>query len=152
MDARKYEPYTIRLKSGKIASIEADGHIINKFSPPASSNGQLKLYVIKSGAEVIYAGITSQSLRARLRWGFHANGEQGYYGYKWKNLNIVEMLVWYFPGAKLSSIEPVEAELAYLVRHRTGNWPKYQMEIHFHQSSKRDKELAEAIYTECMKY
>ena len=63
-----------------------------------------------------------------------------------------DMLVWYFPGSKLSSVEPVEAEVAYLVRRHTGEWPEYQMEIHFHQSSKTDKELAEAIYSECIKY
>jgi len=140
------------LKSGEFVSIETDGHIIHKFPQPASNNKLPKLYVIKSGAKIVYVGITSQSLRTRLRSGLHAKGEHGYYGYKWKTLNKVDMLVWYFPGSKLSSVEPVEAEVAYLVRRHTGEWPEYQMEIHFHQSSKTDKELAEAIYSECIKY
>jgi len=152
MDVKIYERYKIRISGGEIASIEIAGQIIPKFPSPASKNKRPKLYVIVSGIKIIYVGITSQSLRARLRWGFKAKGEQGYYGYKWKDLSEVEMLVWYFPGSQLSSVEAIEAEMVYLVRLHTDAWPKYQMEIHFHQSSVEDKKLAEAIYSECVKH
>jgi len=62
------------------------------------------------------------------------------------------MLVWYFPESDLASVESIEAELVYLVRYRHGAWPKYQMEIHFHQSSAHDKEMAAAIFNECIKH
>jgi len=139
------------LEDGEIASIKTGGHTINKFAAPASTNKLAKLYIIKSGIEIVYVGITSQSVRERLRLGFNAKGEKGYHGYKWKNLSQVEMLVWYFPDSALSAVESVEAEIVYLIRLHSGLWPKHQMEIHFHQSAKNEIYLAEAIYRECMR-
>jgi hypothetical protein len=45
--------------------------------------------------------------------------------------------VWAFPGESgkpfLRELETVEAEFAYLIREKTGQWPLSQTEIHFYQ-------------------
>jgi len=42
-------------------------------------------------------------------------------------------------------MEAIEAELVYFIREKTGNWPKYQMEIHFHRASEEEKQIAMSI-------
>ena len=82
--------------------------------------------------------------------GFGAKGEHGYYGYKWKDLQEVELLVWNFPGSTQDYVESIEAELVYIIREKTGNWPKYQMEIHFHGATEEERKVAKSILSELM--
>ena len=42
-------------------------------------------------------------------------------------------------------IETVEAEVVLLIQQKHGQWPKYQSEIHFHQSQRTHREAAEKI-------
>ena len=47
----------------------------------------------------------------------------------------------------ISFVESVEAELVYLVRNKTGKWPKNQNEIHFNNFEiEKAKQVAEKIY------
>jgi len=91
-------------------------------------------------------------IRTRLRYGFKAAGEKGYYGYKWKDkITEAELLVWCFSGSTPKHIEAIEAELVYFIREKTGQWPKYQMEIHFHGASESEKQVAKSILKECLR-
>lgn len=101
--------------------------------------------------EVYYVGITSQSISSRLRYGFNANGENGYQGYKWKGkVSQAVLLIWNFPGMNKDHVEAIEAELVYFIREKTGQWPRYQMEIHFHQASDEERSIARLILLDCL--
>lgn len=148
MEGKNYQRYRMMLKNRKIASIEMSGHKVESFTQPDTKSKLPKLYVVKSGSEVIYVGLTTQSIQTRLRYGLKAQGETGYYGYKWKDLSEVDILIWCFPQESREHIEAVEAELVYLFRQHLGKWPKYQMEIHFHNISEDEIKVAEAIFKE----
>jgi hypothetical protein len=150
MEVKNYQRYRIILKDKKIESIEMNGKKVKGFLQPVTKKKIPKLYVVKSKSEVIYVGVTSQSIRNRLRYGLTAQGEGGYYGYLWKDLSEFEILIWSFPEEKsLDRIEAVEAELVFLFRQHKGKWPKYlRMEIHFHDASEDERKTAEAIFKE----
>lgn len=122
-----------------------------KFSKPASTGGVAKLYTLSDAGKLLYVGIAQQSMAGRLNFGFKAKGKGGYHGYKWKHLtHELELSVWaastngdYVP---LREIETIEAEVAYLCRHMSGQWPEYQHEIHFYASSNIHREAAKRIY------
>ncbi len=137
--------YKIKIVDSRFQCVAANGEQGKGFVPPDVLNKLAKLYVVKQGSEIYYAGITTQDIRTRLRQGFAAKGEHGYYGYKWQNQDTVELLVWSFPDSTKDHVEAIEAELVYFIRERTGNWPKYQMEIHFHRASELEKQIAESI-------
>ena len=42
-------------------------------------------------------------------------------------------------------VETLEAEVVLLIQKRNGQWPKYQPEIHFHQSKDAHREIAKKI-------
>lgn len=86
-------------------------------------------------------GITTQNIRNRLWKGFNAKGEHGYYGYKWQNKDTVALLVWSFPNKTKDYVEAIEEELVYFIREKTGDWPMYQMEIHFHRATEEQRAL-----------
>jgi hypothetical protein len=52
----------------------------SKFSGIATSR-KPKLYVVSVDEKPIYVGLTKQPIRKRLRLGWNAKGETGYYGY-----------------------------------------------------------------------
>ncbi|SFJ23007.1 hypothetical protein SAMN04487893_104187 [Myroides guanonis] len=105
-----------------------------------------KIYVIKENNEVLYVGTTVQSLTARFRYGLKADGSKGYHGYKWKNKECVDIYVWCFETLNKVKIENIEAELAFLIRTKTGKWPTYQNEIHFNNNYEQGKEIADKIF------
>ena len=105
---------------------------------------------MKRGKEIYYVGITTQDIRKRLRYGFSATGKHGYYGYKWKDQDTVEILIWSFPDSIQEHVEAIEAELVYFIREKTSKWPKYQMEIHFHGASEKQRQVAESILSQCL--
>ena len=137
----RQEPYKhiLRISNRKIIS--------GSFTAPLTRNKLSKIYIVKYLSKVIYVGITSQSMKSRLRYGLKAKGEHAYYGYRWKNLKEVELLVWCFPDKNSKAVEGIEAEIVYLVRNRTGQWPEYQTEIHFREIAEKDRKIAEAIYS-----
>ena len=114
-------------------------------------SGIRELHVVKNGGEIYYVGITSQSISSRLRYGLKADGKHGYHGYKWKDkITQAELLIWSFPGSTQEHVEAIEAELVYFIREKTGKWPKYQMEIHFHVASESERQVAESILSQCL--
>jgi len=143
--------YRIKIKNRKIISLEKKdkrGEMvrIKKFEKPVTKNKLPKIYVIKDKSNVVYVGITSQSIRNRLRYGLEARGRGGYHGYKFKDLNKVNLFVFCFNRTDSIRTEAVEAEIVYLIRNKTGEWPKCQTEIHFHKATKKEKRMANLIY------
>ncbi len=108
-----------------------------------------KLYVASVDEKPIYVGITKQSIRGRLRLGWSAKGDGGYYGYEWRHrVTSASLDIWCHTnpahGNDCLDIETVEAELVYLIR-KAGQWPLYQTEIHFHPSTEVHRAAAATI-------
>ncbi|MFI3156413.1 MAG: hypothetical protein QX199_09655 [Methylococcaceae bacterium] len=121
------------------------------FSKPATVRGVAKLYTLSDGESLIYVGIAQQPMSSRLNFGFKANGKSGYHGYKWKKLQQkLRLSIWTASNegayATLRELETVEAEVAFLCRHKSGQWPMYQHEIHFYPSEAHHRNVAEKIY------
>ena len=148
----KFNRYKIQIVDSTCRCIEVNGQQTTHFVAPDTKSGIQKLYVVKEGKDICYVGITSQPMSSRLRIGFIDYGHYGYHGYKWKDkLKQAELLVWTFPDTAKDSIEAIEGELVYLIRNRTGKWPKYQMEIHFHpDASDKEKRIAETLLNICV--
>jgi hypothetical protein len=120
----------------------------DRFSGFATSNLP-KLYIASVDDWPIYVGITKQSMRSRLRLGWNADGENGYHGYAWRHHHQQAALdIWCQtdpPAVKPTlDIETVEAEVVFLIRS-AGQWPAFQTEIHFHQSSEVHRAAAARI-------
>jgi hypothetical protein len=110
-----------------------------------------KLYVISAKGSILYVGITRQRMSARLRLGFSAAGQTGYYGYAWRHKFTEAMLrIWAHEDAPsedpVRDIETVEAEVVFLARKISGAWPLGQTEIHFHPSTDVHREVATTIW------
>ncbi|MDO8804455.1 MAG: hypothetical protein Q7R35_08485 [Elusimicrobiota bacterium] len=123
-----------------------------KFYKPATIRGLAKLYTVSDADSLIYVGISQQPMAGRLNYGFKANGESGYHGYKWRDLKRqLRLTVWTAQKdgspAQLRELETVEAEVAFLCRQRSGLWPVYQHEIHFYQSDECQRNAAGIIYS-----
>jgi hypothetical protein len=135
----RFDAYAFSVWSGAAPS---------KFSSRAQSKIP-KLYVVSVTGELVYVGITKQPIRSRLRLGWAAKGETGYYGYAWRHkLTAATLHVWYDEDARDRScrdVETIEAEVAFLVR-RAGQWPQHQTEIHFYPSSETHREQARRIF------
>lgn len=108
-----------------------------------------KLYVVSLEEQPIYVGLTKQPIRNRLRLGWNARGESGYYGYAWRRHPTQANLdVWSHEDAPIENatldIETVEAEVVFLIRC-AGQWPLHLTEIHFHPSTPEHREVAASI-------
>lgn len=119
-----------------------------RFSGLATS-GLPKLYVASVDDKPIYVGITKQPIRDRLRLGWTAKGESGYYGYAWRHkFTTAHLDLWCHINPASDNdcldIETVEAELVYLIR-KSGQWPMFQTEIHFHPSTEVHRAVAAQI-------
>ena len=119
-----------------------------RFSGIATSK-KPKLYIVSVNEQPIYVGVTKQAIRSRLRFGWKANGENGYYGYAWRHhLTQAKLDVWCHEDAPdknpVLAIETIEAELVFLIRS-AGQWPLHQTEIHFHPSNSTHREVAASI-------
>ena len=139
-----------------------------KFSYPATSK-KPKLYVISDGENPFYVGATRRPIGERLRSGFQADGRNGYSGYLWRHyMSRAALDIWLLelqeddfkamesdPSARRTKgdteklknivIETVEAEVVSFIRQTHKQWPKYQSEIHFHQSLSTHIEIAKRI-------
>jgi hypothetical protein len=136
-----------------------DGKPLKKLHAPLTTGKLPKIYVIVTKGKVSYVGYSHQSITNRLRIGFNADGSTGYHGYKWVHHKEVTMYVFIFENEPLLDpevladakyfYEAVEAELVFLVRKNTEQWPENQNEIHFNNGSmKSARKLAEKIYSE----
>ncbi len=112
-----------------------------------------KIYILRQGKEILYVGITKTPLSNRIGSGLKATGKKGYHDYKWKVLakkhqsEVIDLFVYLFRDEEKT--EAIEAEVVYLIRNKTGKWPKYQTEIHFHyNASIEEKRLAQRIYNQ----
>lgn len=161
--------YTLELEGDKdarkIVKTLQNGIEVN-FNKPVTNAKTPKIYIGLVDGLVVYIGYTGQSIRSRLNYGFRIKGENGYYGYKWKWKDKVELLVWAFDAfieEKTTTdkntnedyklyVEAIEAELVYLVRHKTGQWPECQNEIHFNNVRRMEVlEKAKEIYEQVLK-
>lgn len=103
-----------------------------------------KLYVVVAEEQIVYVGVTRQSMSSRFRYGFKADGKNGYHGYAFRHKHArVGVFVW-SAAADTSplDVETIEAEVVFLIRNSTGAWPPCQTEIHFHESSEAHKNAA----------
>lgn len=135
-----------------------DGKVSN-FKTPITKDRTPKIYVLKHKEAIVYIGYASQSIGTRLGQGMRAAGLNGYHGYKWKQVDELELFVFVFDqklkGSKhkddkpfINLAEAVEAELVYLVREKTGKWPEFQNEIHFNNEElEKAKAIAAVFYT-----
>ncbi|MEX1227206.1 MAG: hypothetical protein WD623_15560 [Marinobacter sp.] len=122
-----------------------------KFSAPACTSGIAKLYTISSDDSLLYVGITKQRMSIRMGYGFKANGKGGYHGYKWKFLEAtLKLSVWtaklHGVHAPLGEMGTIEAEVAFICRQHSGQWPTHQHEIHFSPSEQYHRHAAAKIY------
>jgi len=144
--------YEIKISKTDYKCISVNGKTTAHFITPDTNAKKQKLYVLRNSGDVYYVGVTSLSMSSRLRSGYRAKGEHGYYGYKWiGKIPRAELLVWCFTKSHQLRAEAIEGELVYLIRNRTGKWPKYQMEIHFHpDASDKEKRFAETLVNMCL--
>jgi hypothetical protein len=140
--------YEISVQGQDGYSVVGPNKVAN-FVAPVTKRGP-KLYVFSDGGNLIYVGQTVQGMSARLRLGFKANGTGGYWGYSWRNaLTKATLHIWCLEGAteeeELEALECIESEVVYSYRSTNSQWPKYQTEIHFHESTEEHRQLADAI-------
>ncbi|MBT3045015.1 MAG: hypothetical protein KME67_19325 [Candidatus Thiodiazotropha sp. (ex Codakia orbicularis)] len=127
--------YTLRLLSKAGYKLFQNSKKVT-FTTPASRRGIPKLYTLSHAGKLLYVGIANQPMSGRLNSGFKAEGKGGYHGYKWKNLSHeLQLTIWTASSnneyVSLREMETIEAEVAYLCRKNSGQWPEYQHEIHF---------------------
>ena len=125
-----------------------------RFEAPATNKKKGKIYVLLDGGDVLYVGQTGQSISSRFRSAFEANGETGFYGYKWRDKKKkLTLLIWILPDhiATLKDREAVEAELIFRIRRDFGYWPRSQNEMHFWNASDRVAKVAYEIFKEVKK-
>ena len=120
------------------------------FVAPVTKRGP-KLYVFSESGKLIYIGQTVQGISARMRLGFKADGAGGYWGYSWrKTLRKATLHIWCLEVAteeeELEALECIESEVVFLYRSAHNQWPKYQTEIHFHESTDEHRKHASAIF------
>ena len=143
------ERYFIRFTPKEITHVASDKGIA-QFSPPVTQSGS-KIYVVHEDQTAIYVGKTTTSITARLSRGSKQDPRKnhGYSGHKWRRcLCQASIDIWLFQFDDKSTakrdLETIEAEVVFLLRQQ-GQWPKFQTEIHFHQSDRIHRELAEQI-------
>lgn len=157
----RYSLFLSGPKKKRVLSRKEQDGVPTKFGRPVTQRLHPKIYVLKATKkngenEIVYVGYASQSIGARLDGGFRAKGEKGYHGYKWQWEKELELLVFMFDeftGNEKADrkykefVEAIEAELVYLVRETTGDWPRCQNEIHFNNKRREEvKKVAGEVY------
>ena len=109
----------------------------------------------------MYVGYTGQSVSSRLSSGIRASGVNGYHGYKWKDHDKVDLLIFVFDKfsedvdvkkEEKDFIEAIEAELVFKVRTEKGYWPLNKNEIHFNNEEREIvREITGKLYSEIIK-
>ena len=140
----RYEMLVQKNHSYSIVAPNGKKHFIK----PDTEVGQ-KLYLVSCGGELHYVGITNRPMSARISVGLKAERKNGYYGYAWKQIRkplILHVICWSGKGNLQKNIEAIEAEIAFLCRTITGDWPLSQTEIHFRPLNASHKKLAFKVY------
>ena len=135
---------TITDRSATVRAPNGTSH----FVAPATTKSLPKLYVASKEGALLYVGATNQSMSVRLRGGLTANGAHGYHGYSWGKKNHAICLdIWYLDGehTKPVDLEAIEAEVVFLYRQESGQWPQEQTEIHFHPSNSIHRQCARQV-------
>ena len=112
------------------------------FVSPVTKPGP-KLYVILDNHEPVYVGATIRPIGECLGSGFRSK-----YRYEWRLLQCAYVDIWRLKGVDdndTRAMETVEAEVVFLIRETRKQWPKYQTEIHFHQSQDSHRKIAMKI-------
>jgi len=140
--------YTVTVQNGGHEVLNDKGR--NNFVSPVTIRCP-KLYVFAAENLPVYVGQTVQGMAARMRLGFLADGSSGYYGYRWRHeLPSVQLLVWCLEdvaeGDELVALECIESEIVFAYRLKYDQWPKYQTEIHFHQTTAGHRTLAAQVF------
>jgi len=149
MQIKNHTRYTITVHHGhslRYTVNEPNGN--TNFVSPATKPGS-KIYLISLDGRLHYVGFTKQGMASRINAGLKAEGAHGYHGYKWKDLKRPLTLdVFCLDGNRVSDgyLEAIEAEIAFLCRAKTEQWPLSQTEIHFQQSRVTHRELAKEIF------
>lgn len=161
-----HSTYFLRFDKTKILErhLLKDGgwHFRRGFEAPLTTPGS-KVYIFASKEEIFYVGKTSQkSVTSRFVSAFKACREakiRGFKGYEFKNhhtdslLHVFTSTAWNKSGPKkgtalwVDDAELIEAEVCYLIRLKTGQWPKYQNEIHFGRFKKEHLQAAKDVLT-----
>ena len=132
--------YRITFNPEKITGVKGPNGE-TEFSAPVTKSSP-KLYVILHNHEPVYVGATIQSIGARLR-------SKSKYNYEWRRcLENADVDIWLLENEKsngTTTMETVEAEVVFLFRKISGQWPKYQTEIHFHHSNYHHRTAAQYI-------
>lgn len=119
-----------------------------RFSGIAARKGP-KLYIVSVKRRPVYVGVTRQTIRARLRYGFSADGRHGYHGYAFRHiLKRAQLYVWSHADAPSANpsfdVETIEAEVVHHIR-LAGQWPLFQTEIHFRPSKVVHRRIAQRV-------
>lgn len=147
-DYKEYDTLKITLFENKITSFTdiVKQQELKSFQKRLVKKNVSKIYVVKHENDFLYVGTTVQSLTARFRYGLNADGKKGYHGYKWKNRESVDLFVWCLETLNKIQIENIEAELAFIIRSKTGKWPLNQNEIHFNNEFDQGSEIAQKMF------
>ena len=133
---------TLRDRSATVRSPQGKPN----FVCPATLKRHPKLYVVSRKGALLYVGATTQPMSTRLRGGLTADGAHGYHGYSWgRKDGSVTMDIWYLDSSTPEDLEAIEAEVVYLYRHESSQWPQEQTEIHFQPSSQFHRDCAARI-------
>lgn len=150
MKLQPAQQYNLKVKKDFSYELKSDESTC-KFSAPATIRGVAKLYTLSQGNTLLYVGIASQPMSSRINSGLKAKGKNGYHGYKWKTIrsNII-LRIWTVKKGttfiSLAEMKAIEAEVAYICRNTSKQWPTHQNEIHFQQSGPEHRAIAEKIY------
>ena len=176
MRISKAHIYGFTWRKNERAKISSSPNGGDKFFSPVTKPKTPKLYIISDGESPIYVGKTNSSITSRLGSGLVTNVRNPY-GYLWRHyLNEATIFVWVLtveerdiksmsedPSMMLATkkknqskkeeivVETLEAEVAVLIKETYGGWPKYQNEIHFHQSSVEHETDAKKILSDFRK-
>jgi len=137
--------YTMTVRShGAYSVVGPKG--TSHFTKPATQSGP-KIYLVGLRGRLHYVGVANCTMSRRIWRGLKAKGKNGYHGYEWKSIRApltLDVICWSGAGSDLKALEAVEAEVAFLCRTETGQWPLSQTEIHFRRPDDSHKALAHA--------
>ena len=143
-----YDRVELHLNGGKITHVINLKHLKhpNDFAPEFKASNFPKIYLVKDNQSYKYVGATTQPIHIKLKQGLKSNGKNGYHGYKWKNLEKVEVMVWLLSGVDKTQMESIESELVLQIRNKYSKWPDYQNEIHFNNKFPFSKVVGETLF------
>lgn len=65
----------------------------------------------------------------------------------WREKNdTLRIDIWWSEELDSENMECIEAEVVYVIRKESGQWPADQCEIHFHESDNFHRDAAKIIY------